>query len=421
MTQNDENLLEFSYNDENLLTEVKTVHGTTDNYAYEKQEMKFMNAVKNFPIHESPMFGSCGNYLIFATKHPDALDVEIIDSTTMMVSQKMRVPASITKESSMEVRGFGLDFLIRYQVSSHSIIRVFKFDIEKSKFDEGVMSLLFKPDAEIQFSSNYVAVREGSSVKILQEIDGEWKTEQFNFENVVKIHANNHFVAVHEAQNLHIIYKKSVTWTQKRIKSNLVGNSSTILKKFDITSELREKLANFSSQFRDGFQSHENLLVWSTIEENSGVFHKILQFIMLDTDFEIALEEKFSSYCEDIFNLREETTDKESGIKYTLGYIKTSGKYRVGIKDMCCDAEIAEAIGSKNKNRIADAKAKNIKDSYKDESELAANFRKSFLFLSDDKYQVILTPGVIYLGKDFFLNFDSKFLSFEFFFEHFKF
>lgn len=359
-----------------------------------------MNAVKNFPVHESPTFGICGNYVIFATKVPNALDVEIIDSTTMLVSQKMRVPASITKESSMEVRGFGLDFLIRYQLSSHSIIRVFKFDIEKSKFDEGKKSLFFKANADIQFASNYVVVHEGNSVKILQNIKDVWKTEQFNFQNAPEIHTNLHFVAVHEGPNLHLLHKKGDKWIQKLLTSNIVGNAAVILNKFDITTELREKLANNSLQFRDGLQTTENVILWSTIEEKSGHFYKILQIIMLDDNFNIAKEEKISSFREDILSLREVTKDSESGVKYTLGYIHTDdNKYRVGVKDMCCDKEIGKAIGTSNKNFIEDAKTKQIKESNKNSSDSAANFRKSFLFVSDAKYRVVLTSAGIFLGN----------------------
>lgn len=401
-TQNGKNLLELSYNNENLLSEVKTVHGTVTNYAYDTQEMKFLNVVKNFPVRDIPSIGSCGDFMIFATKLPFAIDVEIVDSTTMLVTQKVRVPASITGDSTIEIRSFGRDFLIAYKIYSHSIVSVFTYDTDKAIFDKSMESLYFQADADIQFTSNYVAVHEGSSVKILQEVNGEWITQQFNFQNAVKIHANNHFVAVHEGQNLHLMHKKGDKWTQKLLKSGFVGNSANILNKFDITTELREKLLAHSSQFHEGFQTEGNVIVWSTIEENSGRFYKILEVIMLDTNLDIAkaMREKFKSYREDIFDLKEVSTDENTGIEYTLGYIQTSNnKYRVGIKSMCCDAEIAKAIGSSNRNRIADFKTDQIEASEKDDSEMAKNLRKSFLSQSDAKYRVVLTSTGIYLGE----------------------
>lgn len=132
MTQNQEKLLELSYNDENHLKEIKTVHGTSTNYVYGQQELKLLNALKKFPVHESPSIGTCGNFLIFVTKLPNALEVEIIESTTLLVVQKIKVETSISSDSSMEIRSFGRDFLIGYKVSSHNIIRVFKLILKKN-------------------------------------------------------------------------------------------------------------------------------------------------------------------------------------------------------------------------------------------------------------------------------------------------
>lgn len=367
--------------------------------------MKFSNDERSFPIHESPSVGSCGNFIIFVTKlSNELLDVEIIDSITMLVAQKLRIPANLKSVSPIEIRSFGQDFLISYRSALHSIIKVFQFLNVKQNFDNGVRTFFYKKDSEIQFSSNFVVIHESDSVKILEV--SNWNTQQFKFQSSIKITTNSHFVAVHEGENLHLIHKIGEKWTQKLLKSGFVSNAAAVLNKFDITEELRKDLSKLSFRFQEGFQTSENVILWLTVKENLGKFHKILHILMLDTHFNIARETKITRFVENIYQLSEETIDTSSGVKYSLGYIHTlQNKYRVVIRSMCCDAEIAKAIGTSNKNRIFDAKIEKIKESNKNDSETAQNLRQTFLSSSDAKYRVILTSNGIYLGKFFpFLN-----------------
>lgn len=393
-----ENLLEFKYNNKSLISELKTVHGTTINYEFESKDMQLMNVEKSFPIRENPSIGNTQNFVILATKTPSAIDIEIIDSSTMLVTQKFKLQAEVKSGSHIQVVMLKQHFLIIHETTSQRGISAFRFKADEGKFVEKSETLFFDGDAEFQYSSDFLVVRQEKVLKIMQLEATKWETIEFIFKNSIKIYTNRNFIAVHEGPKLNLIYKNKLNdkWMQKNIHSDFNG-STAALDKFDVTSDLKSKLTSLY-QFQDGFQIHENIILWSETEESSGNFNKVLRVLMLDSKFNVYMDVKYQKEREYINDLSEQVTDS-NGLKYTISYSKINDKYQVGIKDVCCSQKLDELFKTTDTVQREEAKSNLIKKINDNQSQSYNNFLSSFLFKSDDKYRVILAANEVHLGK----------------------
>lgn len=374
------------------------MHGTTINYEFESMEMKLMNVEKSFPISsKEPSIGNSQNFVILATSTVNGIDIEIIDSSTMLVTQKFKLQGEVKSVSTIKVVMQRQNFLIIHETSSQQGISAFRYKPDEGKFMEDAETTFYDQQAEFQYASDFLVVRTGNRVKVLQLGEKTWEIQEFNFNESIIMYTNRDFIAIHEGKKLHLIHKKNDIWTQNLLKSDFNG-STTALERFDITSDLQSKLKNLY-QFQEGLQIHENLVLWSETVEEFGKFYKKLRVLMLDSNFKIHKERTISALRENISDIKESKEDSK-GYTYTIGYRTVDNKYRVGVNEVCCDDKLNEEFNTKTSEQTEDVKKTLIGGFNNDQSPSLDDFRNSFLFNSDEKYRVILAANEVHLGED---------------------